>query len=268
MSQVTHEAQVLLSLRHDSIVGAHGLYEVKVRGTRSLAMVLDYKAGADLVSWIPAGGFPERMVQDIMTNICDALVYLHGMLIVHRDVKPSNLLCDRAEDGSVKVVLADFEYAAYAMDTWRMSQRCGTCGYIAPEMYREDWPTVFAERPVTDATKLDVFSFGITMYATLFGRNPFWDSTQELTYQRNARALVSFANLCGISEELRSLLRGLCAKDPRERNSSSDALAHPWFSPHRGSSSSKGACKTSSNVTWEAFVEAAEGLSDSSQATL
>jgi serine/threonine protein kinase len=259
--------EVLLSLRHSSILGAHGLYEVKVRGARSLAMVLDYKAGADLVSWIPAGGFPERMVQGIMTNICDALVYLHGMLIVHRDVKPSNLLCDRAEDGSVKVVLADFEFAAYVMDTGRMSQRCGTCGYIAPEMYREDWPTAFSEGIVTDTTKLDVFSLGITMYATIFGRNPFWDTTQELTYQRNARGLVSFANLCGISEELRSLLRGLCAKDPRERKSSTDALAHPWFSPNHGMCS-KGERKTSSNVTWEAFVEAAEGLSISSQATL
>jgi serine/threonine protein kinase len=263
MSQVTHEAQVLLSLRHDSIVGAHGLYEVKVRGARSLALVLDYKEGADLASWVPACGLPERMVQSMMTHICDALVYLHGILIVHKDIKPSNVLCERAEDGSVKVVLADFEFAAHVMDEGNMSRRCGTCGYIAPEMFQSHWFDAIDDE--INATKIDMFSFGIMIYAAIFGRNPFGDGTQELTYQRNARGLVSLANFNGRSESLRYLLSGLCAKDPRDRFSSSEAFAHPWFSPDRRTSCSKDERKTFAPVRWDAFVRAADGLRMSSQ---
>ena len=69
----------------------------------------------------------------------------------------------------------------------------------------------------------------MTIYAAVFGRNPFVDETEQLTVQRNARCLLSFEKIDGRSEELASLLSGLCAKSPRQRCSTSEALAHPWF---------------------------------------
>merc|ERR1719305_854724 len=103
-------------------------------------MVLDYMDGKDLSCWIPTGGLPECMVRGIMGDVCDALTYLHGIPVVHRDIKPSNVFCERAEDGSVKVVLADFGLAANIRDHGKISNRCGTAGFIAPEMLRLDWP--------------------------------------------------------------------------------------------------------------------------------
>jgi hypothetical protein len=259
MSQLTEEMQILLNLQHSSIVTAYGLYAVKVQGERSLGMLLDYKSGGDLDSYIPTDGLPEWMVKGIMAPICEALEYLHGLPVVHRDVKPSNVLCDRAADGSLKVVLADFGLAAHIADGKRLSQRCGTGGYIAPELFQQDWPKKWRTETAADLAKTDMFSFGMLVYATAFGHNPFGENAKNKTYlyRRNARGLLPLANMAGRSDELQSLLSGLCAKDPRQRLSSSETLLHPWFDSDRGGSSADDGHKATT-VEWAAFEAAAQ----------
>jgi serine/threonine protein kinase len=227
-------------------------------------MLLDYKKGSDLISWTPESGLPEWMVRGIMAQICDALVYLHGIPAVHRDIKPGNILCERAQNGSVGVVLADFGLAAHVTDKQSMSRRCGTGGFIAPEMYHENWTTEWRWETVTTTTKIDAFSFGMLIYSTAFGNNPFFATTLDSTYRRNARCLLSFSNMDGRSGELQSLLIGLCAKDPHHRFSSSEALAHPWFSSSRGFTNDE---REDAAVAWAAFVAAARGFPYSLEAT-
>jgi serine/threonine protein kinase len=183
------------------------------------------------------------------------MVYLHTIPVVHRDIKPSNILCERAADGSAKFVLADFGLAAHIMDR-KISTRCGTGGFVAPEVFREDWPTYVEEETVTNIAKIDVFSFGLVAYTSLNGSNPFSASNLDATYRRNARGLLSSASTTGLSDELQSFLAGLCAKNPRERCSSSEAAAHPWFSADRRASSSSDGPQTAA-LAWAAFERAA-----------
>jgi serine/threonine protein kinase len=222
-----------MNLHHDGIVNAYGIYTVKSRGAAALGMILDYKQGGDFSCWIPTGGLPEWIARGIMIQLCDALVYLHGIPVVHKDIKPSNLLCERAGDGTVKVVLADFGFAAYVEDKKRVSEKCGTPGYIAPEMFCRDWSEQFMnEIDISEIIKIDVYSFGMILYASTMGENPFfsaYDTSGTQTFRRNARSLVPLAKMAGRSDELRSLLSGLCAKTPRRRLSISEARAHPWF---------------------------------------
>ena len=143
------------------------------------------------------------MVSGMLAPICSAMVYLHGLPVVHRDIKPSNVFCERAEDGSVKVVLADFGIAAHIMDTENMSSPCGTAGFLAPEMFR-DWDRHLEEEAIANVTKIDVFSFGMMVYTTVFGENPFIDTTMNnslnLTYARNARCSLPLSNMGGRSD--------------------------------------------------------------------
>jgi hypothetical protein len=261
MLELIEEVQILLNLQHDGIVAAYGIYAVKIRGKRSLGMILDYKSGGDLGLWIPTNGFPEWMVQGIVAPICDALGYLHGIPAIHRDIKPGNVLCERAVDGSVKVILADFGIAAYIEDSKRLSQRCGTAGFIAPEILHNNWATKWRTETASNLTKTDMFSFGVLIYTAVFGQTPFVDtSSLSATYRRNAHGLLPLANMEGRSVELQSLLSGLCAKDPRQRVSSKEALAHPWLDSDRGGSCA-GSERKYSSVEWTAFEEAAHGFS-------
>jgi len=261
MSQLINEVQFLMNLHHDGIVGAYGIYAVKTEDRKSLGMLLEHKKGGDLSSWIPTGGLPEPMVRGIAAQICDALVYLHAIPAVHRDIKPSNVLCDRAEDGSVKVFLADFGLAAYAMDKKSISRRCGTGGYVAPEVFRRDWTVKSSSHEVIYITKTDVFSFGMLLYKTALGNNPLTaaDASLDTKLRSISRSSLSVANMAGHSDELQHLLFGLCAKNPCQRFSISDALAHPWFSSDKGVSDSNDE-REYAKVGWDEFEEAARRL--------
>ena len=157
------------------------------------------------------------------------------------------MLCDHAADGSVQVVLADFGLAAYAMDLKAMSRCCGTEGFIAPEMLGPNWIKHLRAETVTTITKIDAFSFGILIYTAIFGNNPFMTETSTSTLERNARALLPPSIMATRSDELQYLLSGLCAKNPHQRFSTSEALAAPWFSSDRPM------------VAWAALEAAARG---------
>jgi serine/threonine protein kinase len=146
-----------------------------------------------------------------------------------------------------------------------MSRRCGTGGFIAPEMFCRTWTEAFHKESITNITKIDAFSFGMLIYTAVFGNNPLLDRTLNATYQRNARALIPLADMAGRSDELQSLLLGLCAKNIHQRFSSSEALAAPWFSTARGVPCSSGECKYP-KVAWAAFEAAARQSRRSSQA--
>jgi serine/threonine protein kinase len=270
VKQLTNEVQFLLNLHHEGIVSAYGLYAVKSGGKMSLGMLLDFKEEGDLESRIPTDGFPEWMVRSLMAQTCDAMVYLHGLPLVHRDIKPSNVLCERAPDGSVKVVLADFGVAAYVMDSKRISKGCGTVGFIAPEVLQKDWETRASTETIASITKTDVYSFGMLMYTIVFGKNPFRDSgasnSASAMCRRNSRGLASSPDMDGRSDKLQSLLSGLCANDSSQRLSSSDALAHPWFSDH-GVSCENGELK-SRKLAWADFDGATSKFSKGSPVTM
>ena len=137
-----------------------------------------------------------------------------------------------------------------------MSRRCGTGGYVAPEVFRMDWTVKSSSHEVIYITKTDVFSFGMLLYETVLGTNPFKadDASLDTKLRGTSRASLSVANMAGQSDELQHLLFGLCAKNPCQRFSSSDALAHPWFSSDKGVSDSNDE-REYAKVGWTALQE-------------
>merc|ERR550514_865973 len=93
--------------------------------------------GRDLAGWLPRSGFPEAAVRDISAQICSALVYLSSRLIVHRDIKPTNLLCEKMEDGTVGVFLSDFGCATRVDDAEALALVSGTLGFFALHLLAE-----------------------------------------------------------------------------------------------------------------------------------
>ena len=142
----------------DSMSGEYALpFEVSLKEARPTAMKLS-TAELDRLNR------PERMVRlkDVMLQLCDALAYVHGHGLIHRDVKPSNVMVD--EDRVVR--LMDFGLAKYIADDAAVTadgRLVGTFRYMAPEQ-------ILGE-PLDART--DLYSLGIILYELLTGRAPF-----------------------------------------------------------------------------------------------
>jgi calcium/calmodulin-dependent protein kinase I len=262
-SQLFNEARFLMTLRDKSIVRAYGLYEVKLQGRHGMGLLLDYFEGHDLSGWITTDALPEWIIKTVVVQVRDSLTYLSGLSIVHRDLKPSNVFVKPGQDGSMRVVLGDFGLATF-VDDEDISRRCGSPGFIAPEMFLEEWPQVYAaiqqSHEVTEhVLKIDVFSLAIVIYGMALAANPFIAATLTQTYKLNARGRIRAADLDGFSAELRSLFMWMSAKDPVRRCSIAEASTHAWFGLDLVTLGYTGEATEirGDSVSWRAFEQAA-----------
>jgi serine/threonine protein kinase len=277
-TQLLNDVFYLLMLSHPSIMRVYGVYDLRVTGEPGLGMLMDFKSGSDLATWIPDNGFQEWALKGIVEQITDALLYIHGLGILHRDIKPSNVFCERGEDGSMKACLSDFGLAAHAHDRIAIGQRCGSPGYVAPELFKNNWSESASDgtpAAIERILKTDMFSFGMLIYVVALGVNPFIASTQEETVHNNARGLLldeqmsrkdhgdqlikdqwSFEQVSRLSDELQDLLRKCTARCPDERCSIFDIADHPWFKMDIRALGFAGEDLCGNSVSWEAFEEA------------
>ena len=156
------EAKLAAKLNHANVVAVFDLVEEAVDGQSQQWLVMEYVEGTDLADLIRQRG---RLTPDeaapILAQTASALAAAHGAGIVHRDVKPSNILV--APDGQVK--LSDFGIARISSDP-SLTQTglvTGSPAYLSPE--------VASGQQATPAS--DVWSWGATLYHALEGRPPY-----------------------------------------------------------------------------------------------
>ena len=129
------EAQLAASLRHAHIVGIHDLGEEDGR----LWLTMDYIDGLDAARLLRKRypyGMPAEQVLETLSAVAGALDYAHGRNLLHRDVKPANILIAGVDSGERQVVLADFGIVRDRAEASRLTATniaIGTVGYAAPE---------------------------------------------------------------------------------------------------------------------------------------
>lgn len=172
LERVRREARALARLAHPSLVKCHGLFEDLV--TETLGLVIDLVAGRALTDVLDDPRFDRVLRGKVLTHVADALAYLHGESVVHRDLKLDNILVDDAfwerPDEASHVKLVDFGIAATIGNPNRLTavgHIVGTPAYMAPELLD---PKHFGAGPVTPAA--DVFAFGVVGWALLIGGHP------------------------------------------------------------------------------------------------
>lgn len=153
------EAKALAKLKHcSSVVDIYTMGNWERRAYLALEFI--ESSAWNLIKESP-GGLPCERALEITIEVADAIYHAHQAGIIHRDIKPGNiLLC--GNDGAVK--LADFGLAVfYEREDRSAGEICGTPSYMSPEQFRGD--------PVGPGT--DVFSLGVTLYELLCGRRPY-----------------------------------------------------------------------------------------------
>eukprot|EP00928_Gymnodinium_smaydae_P074443 TRINITY_DN5749_c0_g2_i1.p1 TRINITY_DN5749_c0_g2~~TRINITY_DN5749_c0_g2_i1.p1 ORF type:complete len:804 (+),score=84.65 TRINITY_DN5749_c0_g2_i1:52-2463(+) len=148
----------------------------------------------------------------LVQGLLQALVHIHALGIVHRDVKPQNILCTAGDHA----ILIDFGIAAHITEESKLRIKRGTPGYFAPEYLRKSECGV----------KADVFSAGVVLYFALSGKQPFLRKDKNETLRANAKAKPSYDRECfqvGGTDLVR-FMRHLLVPASRQRCSSSVAV--------------------------------------------
>jgi serine/threonine-protein kinase len=207
------EAKSVARLSHPNIVavfdqGSDGQY---------LYLAMEYVPGRTLRSLLREHG---RMRPEAALNIMDpilcGLAAAHAAGIVHRDVKPENVLL--TADGRVKVVDFGLARAQAAAGNTRSGLVIGTVAYIAPEQVKGQ---------VTDA-RTDVYAAGVLLFELLTGRQPYTgDSPLSVAYKHvNSDIPVPSEWVDGIPPALDRLVRAATSRDPQRRPTDAAAFLH------------------------------------------
>ncbi|CAI5524879.1 unnamed protein product, partial [Closterium sp. Naga37s-1] len=229
---------------HYGVVQVHEVFE----DHKAVHLVMELCNSGDLFDFIqsaPKGRLTEQQAASVMRQLLNALHHCHSLGVLHRDVKPENiLLCDRvphqSRDGDVRIKLSDFGVAGFLNEDGVCTDSAGTSEYMAPE--------VAMKAPYN--AKADVWSAGVVLHAMLAGALPSWAALPDKFKEeaesmsdgsRKGKATTMQEGIArndlklksrvwrGVSEEAKHLLRALLRKDPAERPSALEALSHPWL---------------------------------------
>ena len=214
VERFSQEARAAAALVHGNIVQIHEV--ACVDGLHFLAE--EYVAGPSLKAWLAARGpIDAAQALSVLSQVGSALAKASQAGIVHRDIKPDNLLVTPA--GEVKV--ADFGLARLLEDDLELTQHgtaLGTPLYMSPEQG--------AGRPVD--TRSDLYSLGATVYHLLTGRPPFTASTTlALALAHQQEPVVPLASIRPeLPAGLGHLVEQLLAKHPEDRCESVTDFLH------------------------------------------
>ncbi|KAK9536406.1 hypothetical protein VZT92_006186 [Zoarces viviparus] len=203
------EIEIMRGLQHPNIVQLFDSFETKTE----VVVVTEYAEGQLFQILEGDGNLPESQVREIACQLVSALYYLHSHRILHRDMKPQNILLGKG--GVVK--LCDFGFArSMSVSTMVLTSIKGTPLYMSPELV--------GQKPYDHTA--DLWALGCILYELHTGAPPFNTNSILHLAQLIVRTPVKWPDT--MSDTCTSFLKGLLTKDPQTRLSWPYLLRHPF----------------------------------------
>jgi CRP-like cAMP-binding protein len=213
------EVNIVRRLRHDNVARVYDTFEAFA----TYFMAMEFCDGLNLAELLARNGaLPPAQVRALMGQIACALSHVHEHDVIHKDLKPANVMINR--DGTVK--LMDFGISRPPTDMTSDSDVerffAGTPRYMAPEQFR-----MLEAEPL-----VDVYALGCLGYEMLAGEAPFQvDTLAELVRAKTAGDLPPIeSRRPDVDEQLAGVIRVALAQDPSERRVDMAQL-HSWATP-------------------------------------
>ncbi|MFD6269725.1 Stk1 family PASTA domain-containing Ser/Thr kinase [Nocardia asteroides] len=212
LTRFEFEARAVAKLKHPSLVA---VYDQGIDGEYPF-LIMELVEGGTLRELLrERGPMPPHAVRAVAEPVLRAIGTAHDAGLVHRDVKPENVLISDA--GEVKIADFGLVRAVAAANTTSASVILGTAAYLSPEQVTTG----------TADARSDVYSFGILIFELLTGQVPFTgDNSLSVAYQRVENDVPAPSTLIGgVPPELDALVAKATARDPQQRFADANEMA-------------------------------------------
>ena len=242
------EIEMHKHLKHPNIVK----YITNFKTGFHIVSILEYCEGGSLFNRIKdRGRHSESEIKIIFPQVLEGLSYLHNRGILHRDVKPANILLSSLNlKESTIVKLCDFGFSVY-VGLERCIEETGSPNYLAPELIRgidkyvkcentnrskiispikhESHDDVDFETYRKRCFKIDTWSLAVSIFYALTKIAPFENETKPKTFHRILKCEYRWPNDVSVSEKLKLLISNMLTLDPDFRPSVEELKDNPYF---------------------------------------
>jgi serine/threonine-protein kinase len=212
VTRFVQERSILLMLRHPHIVGVRDLLTIG----ESLGLVMDLVPGGSLRAYLrDRTTLPAEVAAGLLAQVAEALAEAHRLGVVHRDLKPDNVLVEPGADAPIPHVrLTDFGIARLLDSPGVTTPQAlvGTPNYLAPEVIEGAEPS----------PAVDVYAFGVLLYELLLGRPPYGGAPPVVVLRRH----VEYApqRFPGVPDEAWRVVVACMDHDPLRRPTADDLV--------------------------------------------
>ena len=202
---ISREALYLSSLIHKNIIKMYCSYTYN----NCLYNVMDFAEGGELTQLINSSeNISEKKIKDIFKQIQEGVKFIHGKNVIHRDLKPNNILFLDKEKNHV--VIIDFGISGISNGLNREIIKAGTFKFTPPE--------VLSRNNYQSSNKIDIWALGVILYLMIFKTYPFNGVNNKEILKKVEKEELTFPNEYKIKKSLAKLLKGMFEKNPKKKN--------------------------------------------------